>query len=225
MSHIAPVPAQQAHPLCPVHSRCSLPLTSTPLPVPRPAGDVVPLTAETAEAVPSSSFSAYVGRLWQYLQVLENRLFSEGLHVLGQPPSEGQMGQYLAAYFGEDLPEAALAAVVEPGAGGLEEVRARLERSYMLQTGGDSRPAGEAHRWWLLALVWCGQCGRLRMRLRALQQSQWWRLALAHVHCSLSVPLLCHKRCRAVYLLRHACIALAASPPAHALSLHRAFLC
>lgn len=34
------------------------------------------------------------------LQVLENRIFSEGLHILGQPPAPDQAEQYLAAYFG-----------------------------------------------------------------------------------------------------------------------------
>ncbi len=29
-------------------------------------------------------------------QVVENRIFSEGLHVLGQPPPPGQAAQYLA---------------------------------------------------------------------------------------------------------------------------------
>ena len=34
------------------------------------------------------------------VQVLENRIFSEGLHVLGQPPAPDQAAQYLSAYFG-----------------------------------------------------------------------------------------------------------------------------
>ena len=63
-------------------------------------------------------------------QVLEGRLFSEGLHVLGQPPGPGQMRQYLSAYFGDDLPEGAVDAVVSAGDGGIAAVRQRLERSY-----------------------------------------------------------------------------------------------
>lgn len=42
------------------------------------------------------------------VQVVESRLFSEGLHVLGAPPSPSQLQQYLAAYFGDDLPEEAV---------------------------------------------------------------------------------------------------------------------
>jgi magnesium chelatase subunit H len=41
--------------------------------------------------------------LYDYLQVLENRLFSSGLHVLGHPPSAEQLQSYLSAYFGERL--------------------------------------------------------------------------------------------------------------------------
>lgn len=57
------------------------------------------------------------------LQVVENRLFSEGLHVLGQPPGNAQMGQYLEAYFDGALSEDAVAAVVQSRAQGLEAVR------------------------------------------------------------------------------------------------------
>ena len=65
------------------------------------------------------------------LQVVECRLFSEGLHVLGQPPSEGHMRQYLAAYFDGDLPEEAVDALATAGDDvSVDAVRQRLERSY-----------------------------------------------------------------------------------------------
>lgn len=70
-------------------------------------------------------------------QVVEGRLFSEGLHVLGQPPGPGAMRQYLEAYFDGALPDEALDAVAasDGGAarsadGGLAAVRARLERVF-----------------------------------------------------------------------------------------------
>lgn len=44
-------------------------------------------------------------------KALENRLFSEGLHVLGAPLSEPQLSKYLQAYFGEEVPESIVAAV------------------------------------------------------------------------------------------------------------------
>ncbi len=62
--------------------------------------------------------------------MVEGRLFSEGLHVLGQPPGPDQMRQYLSAYFGEGLPEAAVDAVVAAGDRGIEAVRQQLERTY-----------------------------------------------------------------------------------------------
>jgi hypothetical protein len=43
----------------------------------------------------AQEFLGWCERLFGYLQVLENRLFSEGLHVLGAPPSNTQMAQYL----------------------------------------------------------------------------------------------------------------------------------
>lgn len=47
------------------------------------------------------------------LQEVESRLFSEGLHVLGQPPSPAQMEQYLGAYFDGALPDEAVGAVAQ----------------------------------------------------------------------------------------------------------------
>ncbi|GMH35161.1 hypothetical protein BSKO_03029 [Bryopsis sp. KO-2023] len=60
---------------------------------------------ENAGEISDDEFMEYMGRINQYLQVLENRLFSEGLHVLGAPPSQDQLAQYLGAYFGDDIPE------------------------------------------------------------------------------------------------------------------------
>ncbi len=57
------------------------------------------------------------------VRVVENRLFSEGLHVLGQPPGAQQMAQYLEAYFDGALSEDALAAVLESRQQGVEAVR------------------------------------------------------------------------------------------------------
>lgn len=48
------------------------------------------------------AFNDYLVKLYGYLQVLENRLFSSGLHVLGEVPNEEEMGSYLEAYFGNE---------------------------------------------------------------------------------------------------------------------------
>ncbi|MBN3909447.1 MAG: magnesium chelatase subunit H [Nostoc sp. NMS1] len=50
------------------------------------------------------AFDAYLVELYEYLQVLENRLFSSGLHTLGERPNEEELGAYLEAYFGDEPP-------------------------------------------------------------------------------------------------------------------------
>ncbi|MBD2009959.1 magnesium chelatase subunit H [Microcoleus vaginatus ZQ-A3] len=49
------------------------------------------------------AFNRYLVKLYEYLQVVECRLFSSGLHVLGEPPNSEEMTSYLEAYFGEKL--------------------------------------------------------------------------------------------------------------------------
>ncbi|KYC35958.1 protoporphyrin IX magnesium chelatase [Scytonema hofmannii PCC 7110] len=47
-------------------------------------------------------FNDYLVKLYEYLQVLEYRLFSSGLHVLGDAPGEEELAAYLEAYFGNE---------------------------------------------------------------------------------------------------------------------------
>lgn len=47
------------------------------------------------------AFDNYLLKLYEYLQVLENRLFSSGLHILGEAPNEEELAGYLQAYLGE----------------------------------------------------------------------------------------------------------------------------
>lgn len=42
------------------------------------------LTTESAESLSREQFDEYAGRLWQYLQLVENRLFSEGRPLGGK---------------------------------------------------------------------------------------------------------------------------------------------
>jgi magnesium chelatase subunit H len=51
----------------------------------------------------ADAFNRYLVKLYEYLQVVECRLFSSGLHVLGEPPSSEEMTSYLEAYFGDRL--------------------------------------------------------------------------------------------------------------------------
>lgn len=79
-------------------------------------------------------FLGWCDRLYSYLQTLENRLFSEGLHVLGAPPSNSQMAQYLGAYYGDALPVEAVDALAEGQ--GVERARTALEKAWSQVCGG-----------------------------------------------------------------------------------------
>lgn len=52
----------------------------------------------------ADEFVEYALDLSAYLQTLEQRLFSEGLHTIGHAPTAPETEQYLSAYFGDDLP-------------------------------------------------------------------------------------------------------------------------
>ncbi|BAY39211.1 protoporphyrin IX magnesium chelatase [Nostoc sp. NIES-2111] len=61
----------------------------------------IPFTPENIRMFSAHAFDDYLVKLYEYLQVLENRLFSSGLHTLGEPPNEEELASYLEAYFGE----------------------------------------------------------------------------------------------------------------------------
>ncbi|NDJ20154.1 magnesium chelatase subunit H [Nostoc sp. B(2019)] len=65
----------------------------------------IPFTPENIRMFSAHAFDDYLVKLYEYLQVLENRLFSSGLHTLGEAPNEEDMASYLEAYFGEELAE------------------------------------------------------------------------------------------------------------------------
>jgi magnesium chelatase subunit H len=73
----------------------------------------IEFTPENARLFSADVFNRYLVHLYDYLQVLESRLFSSGLHVLGDPPNPDQLESYLTAYFGEELPHSAIAAIVQ----------------------------------------------------------------------------------------------------------------
>jgi magnesium chelatase subunit H len=69
-------------------------------------------TPENAKLFSANAINHYLVQLYEYLQVLEERLFSSGLHVLGKQPNAEELTGYLNAYFGEELPENVLAEIV-----------------------------------------------------------------------------------------------------------------
>ena len=96
-------------------------------------GNAVTLDAAAAAALDDDTFQGYAFKLYGYLQEVETRLFSEGLHVLGRPPPPADTVKYLSAYFGEELAAEAVDAVAAaaPDAS-VAEVRTALERSFSL---------------------------------------------------------------------------------------------
>ena len=71
----------------------------------------IEFSPENARLFSAQAFQSYLVGLYDYLLVLENRLFSSGLHTLGAAPNPDAVASYLSAYFGEDVPEAAIRAI------------------------------------------------------------------------------------------------------------------
>lgn len=71
----------------------------------------IEFTPENMRLFTAEAFNHYLVDLYQYLQVLEERLFSSGLHTLGEPPTAEALQTYLSAYFGQGLPAESLAAI------------------------------------------------------------------------------------------------------------------
>jgi len=65
----------------------------------------IAFTPENVRMFSGHAFDDYLVELYGYLQVLENRLFSSGLHILGEAPNEEELGAYLEAYFGGEEEE------------------------------------------------------------------------------------------------------------------------
>ena len=68
-------------------------------------------TVENAKLFSKNIINQYFVYIYEYLQVLEQRLFSSGLHVLGQKPDSEQLRSYLEAYFDGDLSEEVIAEI------------------------------------------------------------------------------------------------------------------
>jgi magnesium chelatase subunit H len=65
----------------------------------------IDFTPETARMFSPEVLNAYFITIYDYLQVVEQRLFSSGLHTLGEPPNTEALKSYLDAYFDQDFDE------------------------------------------------------------------------------------------------------------------------
>ncbi|BAZ44005.1 magnesium chelatase subunit H [Chondrocystis sp. NIES-4102] len=63
----------------------------------------ISFTLESSRLFSKQVINSYFVEIYEYLQVLEQRLFSSGLHVLGQKPTDEALQSYLEAYFDDDL--------------------------------------------------------------------------------------------------------------------------
>ncbi|MEC4803698.1 MAG: magnesium chelatase subunit H [Jaaginema sp. PMC 1079.18] len=63
----------------------------------------IALTTETAKLFSKHALNGYFIKVYQYLQEVEQRLFSAGLHILGKAPTRPEIDSYLNAYFGKDF--------------------------------------------------------------------------------------------------------------------------
>ncbi len=63
----------------------------------------IAFTVENAKLFSKRIINEYFVQVYEYLQVLEQRLFSSGLHVLGEAPDRENLRSYLEAYFDDEL--------------------------------------------------------------------------------------------------------------------------
>ncbi|MGB8702416.1 MAG: magnesium chelatase subunit H, partial [Thermosynechococcaceae cyanobacterium] len=92
----------------------------------------IEFTLENARLFSAHAFLDYLVTLYDYLLVLENRLFSSGLHSLGQVPDAAAIASYLSAYFDGEVPEVAIEAIAQGGdrAAGLAAIHAEFRRTH-----------------------------------------------------------------------------------------------
>ncbi|MGD1900824.1 MAG: magnesium chelatase subunit H [Geitlerinemataceae cyanobacterium] len=65
----------------------------------------IEFTFENASLFGREALSRYFVEVYEYLQIVEQRLFSSGLHTLGAEPTPEQLASYLEAYFGDKQTE------------------------------------------------------------------------------------------------------------------------
>jgi magnesium chelatase subunit H len=61
------------------------------------------VTTDLPEDVQGATFSAWIAKLTDYLDILQDRLFSSGLHALGSRPTEEELLSYLEAFYGDRM--------------------------------------------------------------------------------------------------------------------------
>ena len=73
----------------------------------------ISFTFENSKLFSKQVINSYFVEVYKYLQVLEQRLFSSGLHTLGKAPDKENLKSYLDAYFDDDLSEDLIEGIVQ----------------------------------------------------------------------------------------------------------------
>ncbi|ACK72480.1 magnesium chelatase, H subunit [Gloeothece citriformis PCC 7424] len=97
----------------------------------------IDFTVENARLFSKNALSRYFVKVYEYLQVVEQRLFSSGLHCLGDAPNEEGLRSYLNAFFGEGLSEWELNQIISRRDSESRRVREGIEIVNLLEQNGD----------------------------------------------------------------------------------------
>lgn len=101
----------------------------------------IEFTTENAKLFSKQALNAYFVQIYDYLQIVEQRLFSSGLHILGEKPTPEQLQSYLEAYFddtysqqnfAQELNNSDLFARVEKKAEKEEELKQRFAQQQLI---------------------------------------------------------------------------------------------
>ncbi|NJL81851.1 MAG: magnesium chelatase subunit H [Chloroflexaceae bacterium] len=86
--------------------------------------DGIDFTVENSRLFSRNAINRYFVQVYEYLQIVEQRLFSSGLHILGEIPDEEKLQSYVQAYLSESK--------INDYAG--QDDTAKLTRQLLLQT-------------------------------------------------------------------------------------------
>ncbi|BAQ64020.1 magnesium chelatase subunit H [Geminocystis sp. NIES-3709] len=101
----------------------------------------IEFTADNAKLFSKQALNDYFVQIYDYLQIVEQRLFSSGLHILGEKPNPEQLQSYLEAYFNDtysqknfaqELNNSDLFARVEKKAEKEEELKQRFAQQQLI---------------------------------------------------------------------------------------------
>lgn len=101
----------------------------------------IEFTFDNAKLFSKQALNNYFVQIYDYLQIVEQRLFSSGLHILGEKPNQEQLQSYLEAYFDDsrtqqdlqnELNQGDLFARVEKKALKQEELSQRFQQQQLI---------------------------------------------------------------------------------------------